>query len=56
MRETLLRTAEITYESMDFDSNHGDDAERWCDQNEDVFRYLPEHILQSLRVNKGMIC
>lgn len=21
-----------------------------------TFRYLPEHILQSLRVNKGMIC
>ena len=55
MRETLLRTAEITYESINFDSSRDDDAERWCDTNDDVFRYLPEYIGQSFRVNKGMI-
>lgn len=55
MRETLLRSVEITYESINFDSNRDDDAERWCDANEDVFRYLSEYIRQSFRVNKGMI-
>lgn len=55
MREILLSAAETTYESISFDSNRDDDAERWCDENEDVFRYLPEYILESFRVNKGMI-
>lgn len=54
MCNNLLATAEITYDFI-YESSDRDDAKWWCEENQDVFRYLPEHILQSFQVNEGMI-
>ncbi|QKX60471.1 uncharacterized protein TRUGW13939_07616 [Talaromyces rugulosus] len=54
MRNRLILTAEITF---DFIYTHGAslDGPAWCEENENLFRYLPEHIIQSFAVNKEMI-
>lgn len=54
MRDILLKTAETTYDFIYKDSDH-DNAKEWCKENQDVFRYLPEHILHNFQVNKDMI-
>ncbi|OKL58029.1 hypothetical protein UA08_06455 [Talaromyces atroroseus] len=54
LHDRLIFTAEITFDSI-YTDGVSLDGPAWCEENKDVFRYLPEHIIQSFAVNKDMI-
>lgn len=54
LRDMLIFTAETTFDFI-YTDGVSLDSPAWCEENEDLFRDLPEHIIQSFAVNKEMI-
>ncbi|EFQ96928.1 hypothetical protein MGYG_08853 [Nannizzia gypsea CBS 118893] len=53
MRDILQYTAETTFDFIYTDGDD-EDGEAWCEENEDTFEYLPEHIKRRFATNKSV--